>query len=163
LVDDLDGRYRQALLSYVLHLVDGDHHLAEDVVQETLLRAWQHPEALTADHHRPWLYTVAHNVAVSAYHRRRAARPAEVPIEEQTATGTEDEIDRVFLAWETTEALGDLSPDHRRVVVELFYRQRSVTETAQVLGIPEGTVRSRCFYALRALRAALENKGVTRP
>lgn len=163
LVEDLDARYRQPLLSYVLHLVNGDRHMAEDVVQETLLRAWQHPEVLTADHSRPWMYTVAHNLAVSVYHRRRPAPPAEVPIEEEAVTSTDDEIDRVLLAWETTEALGGLSPDHRRVVVELFYRQRSVAETAAFLGIPEGTVRSRCFYALRALRAALENKGVTRP
>lgn len=163
LVDDVDARYRQPLLSYVLHLVNGDRHIAEDVVQETLLRAWQHPEALTPAHRGPWLYTVAHNVAVSAYHRRRPARPAEVPIEEGSITGTDGEIDRALLAWETTEALDRLSAGHRRVVVELFYRQRSVAETAEVLGIPEGTVRSRCFYALRALRAALEIRGVTRP
>ncbi|HWC39423.1 MAG TPA: sigma-70 family RNA polymerase sigma factor, partial [Acidimicrobiales bacterium] len=163
LVEDLDARYRQPLLRYVLHLVNGDRHIAEDVVQETMLRAWQHPEALTADHRRPWLYTVAHNLAISVYHRRRPAPPAEVPIEEESVTSTDDEIDRVLLGWETTEALGGLSPDHRQVVVELFYRQRSVAEIAEVLGIPEGTVRSRCFYALRALRAALENKGVTRP
>lgn len=162
-VDDLDGRYRQALLVYVLHLVNGDRHMAEDVVQETLLRAWQHAEVLTSDHPGPWLYTVAHNLAVSAYHRRRPAPPAEVPIEEQTLTATDDGIDRVLLAWETSEALGGLSPDHRRVIIELFYRQRSVAETAEALGVPSGTVRSRCFYALRALRAALENKGVTRP
>jgi RNA polymerase sigma-70 factor (ECF subfamily) len=162
-VDDLDARYRQALLSYVLHLVNGDRHIAEDVVQETLLRAWQHPEALTPAHRGPWLYTVAHNIAVSVYYRRRPTQPAEVPIKEESITATDDEIDRVLLAWETTEALGSLSADHRRVVVELFYKQRSVAETARVLGIPEGTVRSRCFYALRSLRTALENKGVTRP
>jgi RNA polymerase sigma-70 factor (ECF subfamily) len=162
-VDDLDARYRQALLSYVLHLVNGDRHMAEDVVQETLLRAWQREEVLTPEHRGPWLYTVAHNVAVSAYHRSRPGPPAEVPLEEQTVITTDDEIDRVLLAWETTEALGHLSADHRRVVIELFYRQRSVAETAEVLGIPEGTVRSRCFYALRALRDGLENKGVTRP
>jgi RNA polymerase sigma-70 factor (ECF subfamily) len=72
-------------------------------------------------------------------------------------------MDRVVLSRDTSDALGTLRRDHRRVIVELFYRQRSVAEAAESLGIPEGTVRSRCFYALRALRAALENKAVTRP
>jgi RNA polymerase sigma-70 factor (ECF subfamily) len=101
-------------------------------------------------------------MAISLYHRRRSVRPAEVPLEEQTAT-EDDGLERAVLALDTTEALRDLSLDHRRVIIELFYWQRSVAEAAEVLGIPEGTVRSRCFYALRALREVFHNKGVAGP
>jgi len=62
----------------------------------------------------------------------------------------------------TTERLFDLKPEHRAVIVETYYRGRSVADTAQVLGVPEGTVKSRCYYALRALKLALAERGVTR-
>jgi RNA polymerase sigma-70 factor (ECF subfamily) len=159
--DDLDG-YRQPLLRYALQVVNGDRQSAEDVVQETMLRAWQHCGVLSPSQCLPWLYRVAHNIAVSAYHRRRRARPAEVPISDHVVSATDDDMNRVLMVREMTQLLTGLSDDHRRVIVELFYLQRSVAETARSLDVPEGTVRSRCFYALRALRAALEKKGVTR-
>jgi RNA polymerase sigma-70 factor, ECF subfamily len=56
-----------------------------------------------------------------------------------------------------------VSDEHRTVVVALFYQRRTVAEVAALLSIPEGTVRSRCFYGLRALRKTLEEKGITRP
>ena len=65
-------------------------------------------------------------------------------------------------AWTIAEALGQLSPAHREVLVECFYRGRSVAEAAAVLGIPPGTVKSRTHYAMRALRLVLEEMGVTR-
>src|SRR5436190_275248 len=67
------------LLAYATRLTDGDRQRAEDIVQGTLLRAWRHPEALDADRGspRPWLCTVARNLAVDA-HRARKARPPEV-------------------------------------------------------------------------------------
>jgi RNA polymerase sigma-70 factor, ECF subfamily len=66
-------------------------------------------------------------------------------------------LDRVVVA----EALDSLSRDHRAVIVETYYRGRSVAEAAVVLGIPPGTVKSRCYYALRALKLALAERGVT--
>src|SRR4051812_27800841 len=67
------------LLAYATRLTDGDRQRAEDIVQETMLRAWRHPEALTEERGspRPWLCTVARNLAVDA-HRARRARPGEV-------------------------------------------------------------------------------------
>jgi RNA polymerase sigma-70 factor (ECF subfamily) len=49
------------------------------------------------------------------------------------------------------------------VITELFYHRKTVAEAAELLGVPEGTVRSRCFYGLRALRTALGKQGITRP
>ena len=64
--------------------------------------------------------------------------------------------------WNAT-ALNSLSDEHRTVIVALFYQRRTVAEVAALLSIPEGTVRSRCFYGLRALRKTLEEQGITRP
>ncbi|MEV5570941.1 sigma-70 family RNA polymerase sigma factor [Spirillospora sp. NPDC052269] len=148
------------LLGYVLRLTGGDRPQAEDVVQETLLRAWRHPEALSGRPVRPWLFTVARNLVVDA-HRARRARPPETGIDEQVvAMPGVDDIDRALESWTVAEALSDLSPVHRAVLVETYYRGRSVTEAARALGIPPGTVKSRTYYALRALRLALEERGL---
>jgi RNA polymerase sigma-70 factor (ECF subfamily) len=152
-------RYRAPLTSYVLHAVADDYHYAEDIVQETMLRAWQHRTPLDAQQPGPWLYTVAHNLIVSE-HRRRAVRPTEVPIEEQDFPTLTDEIDRFLQRWQIADALRTLREEHRTVLLQLFYHRRTVSEAARELGIPLGTVKSRSFYALRALRAALERRGV---
>ena len=64
------------------------------------------------------------------------------------------------MAYEVAECLSALSPDHRAVLLETYYRDRSVAEAAEILGIPQGTVKSRTYYALRALRLALEERGL---
>lgn len=155
--------YRAPLVGFVLPLVNGDLQAAEDVVQETMLRGWQHAAELTPDRAGSWLHTVARNLAISGYHRRRKARPPEVPLEENALPQVDDGLDRVLDAWLIAGALDAISPAQRAVIVELFYRRRSVAEVAGLLAVPEGTVRSRCFYGLRALRAALEQQGVARP
>lgn len=151
------------LLGYVLRLTGGDRARAEDVVQETMLRAWRHPEALAASagSPRPWLCTVARNLVVDGV-RARAARPHEVGDEALAAIAVDDgELDRALTAWEVGDALATLTPEHRAVLVETYFRGRSVAEAAAVLGVPAGTVKSRTYYALRALRLALEERGLT--
>jgi RNA polymerase sigma-70 factor, ECF subfamily len=157
------SRFRGPLVGFVLPFVNGDVQAAEDVVQETMLRGWQHAEELRPEHVGSWLHAVARNIAISAYHRRRRARPQEVPFDESTLPFTDDGLDRLFDAWLVATALNSISPEHRAVIVELFYRRRPAAEVAALLAIPEGTVRSRCFYGLRALRKELEKQGVTRP
>jgi RNA polymerase sigma-70 factor, ECF subfamily len=164
--DDADawlGPQRGPLIGFVLPLVNGDLQAAEDVVQETMLRGWQHSNELEPERARSWLHAVARNIAISAYHRRRKSRPREVPLDENTLPHADDDVDRLPDAWLLGTALNSLRPAHRAVITELFYHRKTVAEAAELLGIPEGTVRSRCFYALRALRAALEKQGVTRP
>jgi RNA polymerase sigma-70 factor, ECF subfamily len=161
LLDALYAEYAGPLLDYVQRLLGGDRFQAEDIVQETLLRAWRHADALASDDARPWLFTVARRLVVDGYRRRRA-RPRAVASENVIdAMPAPDELEGALLAWEVAEALRTLSPSHRRVLLEVQYRDRSVAEAAAVLGIPEGTVRSRTYYALRALRLALEERGVT--
>jgi RNA polymerase sigma-70 factor, ECF subfamily len=155
--------YRQPLFGFVLPLVNGDRQAAEDVVQETMLRAWQHSAELIPERASSWLHAVARNLAVSTYHRRRQARPREVPFDERAVPAVEDELDSMFDSWQIAAALHKISRDHQVVIVELFYHRRPVAELAALLSIPEGTVRSRCFYGLRALRKALEEQGITKP
>lgn len=149
-----------ALERYVARLTD-DPAQAQDVVQETLLRAWRHPEVLERPEGsvRAWLFTVARNLVVdelrSAHHRRELAS-AEVP-----DRGEADATQAVLDAWLVADALVSLSPEHRAVVVDAYYHGRSVAEMASAHGVPPGTVKSRMHYALRALRLALQEKGVS--
>jgi RNA polymerase sigma-70 factor (ECF subfamily) len=153
------GRHQAPLLGFVLPLVNGDLQAAEDVVQETMLRGWQHSTELEPERAGSWLHAVARNIAISVYHRRRQ----EVPLDENTLPCADDAVDRMPDAWVLGTAVNALNPAHRAVITELFYHRKTVAEVAEMLGIPEGTVRSRCFYGLRALRAALEKQGITRP
>lgn len=155
--------YRRPLVGFVLPYVNGDVQAAEDVVQETMLRGWQHATDLSPEHARSWLHTVARNIAISSYQRRRRVRPREVPLEEGALPQADDGLDRVFDGWLVADALDAISPEHRDVITALFYQRKTVAEVAKLMEIPEGTVRSRCFYGLRALRRELERQGITGP
>jgi RNA polymerase sigma-70 factor, ECF subfamily len=159
LVRTLYAEHAGPLLRYALHLTSGDRQRAEDIVQETLLRAWQHPDAIAERPPRPWLFAVARNLAVDAY-RARKARPREVGEAALELIPAPDEADRALESWAVADALKALRPEHRSVLLETYYRGHSVAEAAVILGIPAGTVKSRTFYALRALKLALEERGL---
>ena len=154
--------HARALLGYAVRLCDGDRARAEDLVQETLVRAWRHLDLLdpSAAPVRPWLFTVAQHLAIDA-HRARRARPTEVGEAGLEAVPGLDDLEATLDRIVVVDALASLSPEHRAVIVETYYRGRTVAEAARVLGIPPGTVKSRCHYALRALKLALAERGVT--
>lgn len=156
-----DG-HASALLAYALRLTGGDRARAEDVVQETLVRAWRNLDRLddAVAPVRPWLFTVAQRVAIDA-HRARQSRPVEVGDGVLAALPGLDQVDATLDRIVVGEALDSLSAEHRAVIVETYYRGRSVAEAAAQLGVPAGTVKSRCYYGLRALKLALAERGVT--
>ncbi len=159
----LQDEHGEALYGHAVRLTGGDRAQAEDVVQETLLRAWRRPEALDPGRGavRAWLFTTARNVAIDAW-RRRSVRVGEVVTDMvPDPPPSADEADRAVEAWTVAEALSRLSAQHREVLVQCFYRGRSVAEAAAVLGIPPGTVKSRTHYGLRSLRMILNEMGVT--
>jgi RNA polymerase sigma-70 factor (ECF subfamily) len=159
----LYNEYGAALLSFVQRRTRGDQQLAEDIVQETVLRAWRHADDLpTNGAVRGWLFTTAHRLVIDAY-RARTARPAEVSgyrLDALAGAGDLDEaLDTVVIA----DALAALTSAHRTVLVDCFYRGRPVAEIAAGRRIPPGTARSRSYYGLRALRLALQERGVSGP
>ena len=158
-VGALWDEHGDALLGYVTRLV-GDPGRAEDIVQEVMLRAWRNADRLDAASRslRPWLFTVAAHLATDQ-HRARRSRPEILGSPELESRAVGDGIDRAVDAWEVSAAFGALSPEHRGVLVETYYRGHTVAEASVTLGIPEGTVKSRTYYALRALRLALEERG----
>ncbi|MFC8277866.1 sigma-70 family RNA polymerase sigma factor [Streptomyces sp. NPDC057271] len=155
----------RAVFGFLLGLTYGDRQRAEDLVQETMIRAWRHPEALESDHEsmRPWLYTVARRLAIDA-RRARYSRPKEVCdiALDASAIRMEDPIEPSIEALDVREALRGLSEEHRLVLVQVYFRGLSVKEAADALGIPVGTVKSRTYYALRCLKKSLKGYGASR-
>lgn len=149
------------LLGYVVRLTSGDRQLAEDIVQETLFRAWRSADKLGDDPSslRPWLFTVARRLVIDGA-RSKKVRPQEVGAAPLEVLPAPDELDRTLSAMTVIDALRSLSAAHREVIIETYYKGRTVAEAAEELGVPAGTVKSRVYYALRALRLALEERGV---
>jgi RNA polymerase sigma-70 factor (ECF subfamily) len=151
--------HRAALLTYTLRLVNGDAGRAEDVVQETFVRAWRQIDRLTREHGSVtgWLRRVAYNVAIDG-HRMRRARPEEVELGPADVALREDvdHADGVLMEITVRQLLESVWPEHRAVLVEVYLHDRTASQAAEVLGIPVGTVKSRLHYALRTLRETMD-------
>lgn len=144
---------------YVAAMTDDSR--AQDVVQETLLRAWRHPDVLLRPESsvRAWLFTVARNLVVDDV--RSARRRRELTTDEVPEAEVQDSTQEVLDAWLVADALVGLSPEHREVIVGAYYQDRSVAQLASTHDIPAGTVKSRLHYGLRAMRLALQERGVS--
>jgi RNA polymerase sigma-70 factor (ECF subfamily) len=149
-----------ALTSYVQRMLHGDRQLAEDIVQETMLRAWMNAEKVPDRARRPWLFTTARRLVIDTY-RARNARPKEVPPDQADPAGDDDDLDTALDAILLTDALRTLRAEHRAVLYDAYFRGMTAAQIAATRGLPPGTVRSRLFYALRAMRLALQERGVT--
>ncbi len=149
---------RQPLQRYVVKIMLGERDIAEDIVQETFMRAWRYldgHETVEAGSLRPWMFTVARNLAIDVLRARRA-RPSEVMMDDLSLLpGGEDEIGGLVQAESVRAALRELSPEHRAVLIELYFHDRSPAEVAERTCVPIGTVRSRTYYAKRAMREHL--------
>jgi len=146
-----------ALLRTLLNWTYGDWQAAEDLMQETMVRAWRNLDTLNTDPEtlRPWLFTVARRIAIDRF-RARLVRPRETePDSLEEAVDSNESLDHLLNRSTVVGALRELSEVHRSALVEVYLRDRTVPEAAVVLGIPEGTVKSRLHHGLRAARAAV--------
>ena len=137
-----------------------DDGLAEEAVQETFLRAWR-----ASDRHDPrrsslrtWLFAIARNVTIDLA-RARSARPQPTRTEVEHTQKVQDTAEESLRAWEMEEALRLIAPHHRHAIVQTYYRDRPCAEVAAEAGVPVGTMRSRLYYGLKALRSVLEERG----
>lgn len=155
---ELYRRYARRVYEVGLRLL-GDRALAEELVQESFLRLWQ-----TADRFDPgrgsvagYLFTLARRLAIDLW-RRPSSRPFDP---ETTAAGTApDGAEVVLTRLVVDQALASLSPAHREVLVLSYRGDLTQPQIADILGVPLGTVKTRSYYALRALKLALAERGV---
>jgi RNA polymerase sigma-70 factor (ECF subfamily) len=155
LLRTLHDQHARALWAYVIGLTGGDRGKAEDVVQETLLRAWRNPDVLDQSRgsSRAWLFTVARRLVIDGW--RSAQHRAELITATPPEHAWPDRFDEVADRAVVGAAMRRLSLEHREVLLECYYRGSSVAQAAERLQIPAGTVKSRTHYALHALRLAL--------
>lgn len=159
LLRTLHDEHGPALWRYALSLTSGDAVEAQDVVQETLLRAWRNPKAFEPERGSPraWLYAVARRIVIDDHRSARSRH--ESPTDHLPEPRTEDPADRIVDHEVLQQALSRLTPEHREVLRQCYYQGRSVAEAAEALSISPGTVKSRTHYAIRALRIALAELG----
>ncbi|WP_285741258.1 sigma-70 family RNA polymerase sigma factor [Lentzea sp. NBRC 105346] len=156
-LEELYRLHRRTLMWYLRTRVHVDPHTAEDILQETFLRAWRTPEVLSAPPEacRAWLVTVARNLLIDSL-RRRSRRPQET----SDAMLTDIPMgwcvaDRSVTRMALHQAMSQLTPYQREIIGQIFIMERTHPETAAELGIPLGTVKSRAHSALVALRRHL--------
>ncbi|MES2208674.1 MAG: RNA polymerase sigma factor [Chloroflexota bacterium] len=162
--DDLDAfevffeRYR-ALIHRTAYGLTGDRQAAEEILQDTFLRAYRHRHTLRTDISPvPWLHRVALNLCYSRLGRRKL--PID-PIGEMTAEvrdagpGPSDLAEREELRQTIRSSIAALPPKHQSVIVLYYLHGMSLLETSLALGIALGTVKSRLHYALAGLRGQL--------
>jgi RNA polymerase sigma-70 factor (ECF subfamily) len=161
-VRSLQDEYARHLLAAAMRLTGGDRYWAEDVVQETMVRAWRNADKLLRERRSrnlmPWLVTVARRIVINDWHARRA-RPQEVDDAALALASIPDDTERVLQRVVLASALAELAPIHRKVVVEMYVRGRTVREVARIVGVPPGTVKSRVFNALRIMRRSMSLAG----
>jgi RNA polymerase sigma-70 factor (ECF subfamily) len=145
--------HREGLVSYAEKML-GDRGLAEDIAQEAVIRAWRSIDRLLAMEGsvRGWLFTVTRHLVIDWVRKPHARREVVGDAHHDPVPGT-DGTGAVHDRLVVRPLLRKLSAEHRAVLVHIYLCDRTLQETAGILGVPVGTVKSRQHNALRKLRA----------
>lgn len=143
----------------------GDDGASQDIVQEIFLRAWRSADRFDPElaSLRVWLFAIARNVVVD-HHRAIGARPWLRGLTDQpddVGPPVADHSEHLVHEWVVEAALERLGEEQRQALTETYLRDRPYAEVAAELGIPVGTLRSRVFYGLKALRVVMDEMEVT--
>jgi RNA polymerase sigma-70 factor (ECF subfamily) len=138
----------------------GDRGLAEEVVQDVLTRVWRSARDFDPARasFRTWVYGIARNALIDV-ERRRSVRPPMASTEPPDDPAPDEPIERAMQRWHVQDAVSHLKPEHRSVLDLVYYQGLTMQAAAERMGLPVGTVKSRCFYALENLRLALDEAG----
>jgi len=160
----LFARHHVRVFRFVLRLVRNET-LAEDLISEVFLDVWRQAgkfEARSAV--STWLLAIARFKTLSALRKR-----GEAELDEEAAAAVEDTGDNPEVAMQKKDkgeilrkCLGELSPEHREVIDLVYYHEKGIEEVAEIVGIPENTVKTRMFYAGKRLSELLRAAGVDR-
>jgi RNA polymerase sigma-70 factor (ECF subfamily) len=160
----LFARHQVRVYRFVLRLVRNEA-TAEDLISEVFLDVWRQAgkfEGRSAV--STWMLSIARFKALSALRRK-----PEQELDEETAEQIEDHADTPETALAKKDkaavlrqALSKLSADHREIVDLVYYHEKSVEEVAEIVGIPEATVKTRMFYARKKLSEILKEQGIDR-
>ena len=161
LVRRLHDEHATAVLAWI-RTRSADPGDAEEIVAETLVKAWRHYDQFdpSRGNERAWVFGIARNVANDHY--RKAQRNLRLVAALEVDEPVSDDVSQLAEASVVHDALMELSHSHRQVIVEAYFGGRTIREIGERLDIPSGTVKSRLFYAMKALRASLEERGVLR-
>jgi RNA polymerase sigma-70 factor (ECF subfamily) len=160
----LYARHHVKVFRFVLRLVRNEAS-AQDLISEVFLDVWRQAarfEGRSAV--STWILAIARFKALSSVRRRKEAQ-----LDEEEAEAIEDEADTPEVALQKKDTgevlrqcLAKLSPDHREIIDLVYYHEKSVEEVAEIVDIPENTVKTRMFYARKKLAELLKQAGVER-
>ena len=160
----LFARHHVKVYRFVLRLVSNPT-TAEDLISEVFLDVWRQASRFEARSQvSTWLLAIARFKALSALRKR-----PEEELDDEKAAAIEDTSDDPEVTAQKKDksevlrkCLSELSPDHREIIDLVYYHEKSVEEVAEIVGIPEATVKTRMFYARKKLAELLKNSGVDR-
>ena len=161
----LFARHRAAIYRWLVRLA-GEEALAEDLLSDVFLDVWRKARSFEGRSSvSTWLLAIARHKALSARRRTQAERAVE--LDDEVASTMAEPADNPELLLEKKDredllrrSLARLSPEHGEVIDLTYYHGKSIKEIAEIVGINEATVKSRTFYALKALKLALEERGL---